>query len=393
MKRWTSILLVLLLLVPTIVVGQKSIKKLKKGLEDVRQSKRSAEKKLDATKKGIINVKEDLGALENRLQSVSNQLEDTTDQLEAAKKLQKKLEIELASANTEVLAKKAQAERRLRSIYKEGKPNVLEFFFGSKSAADLSTKEFIANRVEMADQKLFREFRGLREAARKKKEEQDNVVRRVNQLVSSQASKQEELNSAQRQKESYLEQLKERKGNLEEVLDELDSDAADIESEIRSAMARARAEEARRATEAKRKGEKYTPLPPRAKHSGGFARPTGGSITSRFGMRFHPILKYTRMHSGMDFGGGYGAPVYAAGAGTVISAGSKGSYGSTVVIDHGNGTSTVYGHLSRISVSEGQSVSTGTRLGSIGSSGLSTGPHLHFEVRVNGRAVDPMRYL
>lgn len=99
------------------------------------------------------------------------------------------------------------------------------------------------------------------------------------------------------------------------------------------------------------------------------------------------------MHSGIDFGGGYGAAVHAAGGGTVISAGSKGSYGSTVVIDHGGGLSTVYGHLSRISVSDGQTVSSGQRVGSIGSSGLSTGPHLHFEVRINGRAVDPMRFL
>jgi murein DD-endopeptidase MepM/ murein hydrolase activator NlpD len=99
------------------------------------------------------------------------------------------------------------------------------------------------------------------------------------------------------------------------------------------------------------------------------------------------------MHSGIDFGGGYGATVFAAGSGTVISAAKKGSYGNTVVIDHGGGLSTVYGHLSHISVSEGQSVSAGQRVGAIGSSGLSTGPHLHFETRVDGRAVDPMRYL
>ena len=391
MKHRFFLLLILLLTLPTLVVGQKSIKKLRKGLEDVKHSKRVVEKKLDATKKGIVNVKEQMGQLENRLQSVSNQLEDASDQLESAKLLQKRLASELERANAGVAAKKAQAERRIRSIYKEGKPNVLEFFFGSKSAADLSTQEFIASRVEMADRNLYNEFREAQKTVKKKKEEQDANVRHVQQLMATQESRQQELNAAQKQKEAFLGELKDKKVDLENILDELDSDAADIASEIRAAEARARAEEARRSKEATKKGEKYVPLAP--KHSGGFSRPTSGSITSRFGMRFHPILKYTRMHSGIDFGGGYGAAVHAAGGGTVISAGSKGSYGSTVVIDHGGGLSTVYGHLSRISVSDGQTVSSGQRVGSIGSSGLSTGPHLHFEVRINGRAVDPMRFL
>ena len=390
MKCAYLVALSIIILVPVVTLGQKSVHRLKKGLEDVKHSRRVTEKKLNATKAGINDVKVEMGAIENRLQSVSNQLEDATDRLSSAKARQGQLKQELDKANAGVVAKKSQVERRLRSIYKEGKPNVIEFFFGAKGAADLSTQEFIANRVEMGDRRLFAEFEAARDAARKKKEEQDAEVRHVRQLMSAQAEKQQELNSAQKQKEGYLQTLKSKKVDLENILDELDSDAADIEAEIKVAVARARAAESRKASEAKKKGVTYTP-PPR--HSGGLSRPTGGSITSSFGMRFHPILKYTRMHSGIDFGGGYGAAVYSAAGGTVISAGSKGSYGSTVVIDHGGGLSTVYGHLSRISVSEGQTVSTHQRVGSIGSSGLSTGPHLHFEVRINGRAVNPMNFL
>ena len=154
-------------------------------------------------------------------------------------------------------------------------------------------------------------------------------------------------------------------------------------------MARARAAEKRKATEAKKKGETYTP----PKFSGGFVRPTGGPTTSGFGSRYHPILHYTRMHSGLDFGGGYGAPVYAAASGVVIGASTRGGYGNCIIIDHGNGRSTVYGHLSRIMVSEGQTVTSHQRIGSIGASGLATGPHLHFEIRINGKAVNPARYL
>ena len=380
-----------ILLIPTFAVGQKSLKKLKQGLADVKHSKKVAEKKLEATKAGISDVKVQMGVIENRLQKVSNQLEDATDQLSIAKARQAQLSVELKKANDGVKTKKSQVERRIRSLYKQGKPNVLEFTFGSKSSADLSTREFIATRVEMGYRRVFAEFQAAQAAAKRKKQEQDAEVRHVGQLMATQESKQQELNSAQQSKESYLRTLKNKKVDLENILDELDSDAADIASEIRAATARARAAETRKKTEAKKNGTTYTPPP--SHRSGGLSRPTGGSITSRFGMRYHPILHYTRMHSGIDFGGGYGAAVYSAAGGTVISAGSKGSYGSTVVIDNGGGLSTVYGHLSRISVSEGQTVSAHQRVGSIGSSGLSTGPHLHFEVRINGRAVNPLGYL
>jgi murein DD-endopeptidase MepM/ murein hydrolase activator NlpD len=390
MKRLFALLLTALLLLPIATLGQKSMGKLKKGLAEVKKTKRTIEKKLDETKHGIQDVKGQMETLEVRLQKVSNQLEDTTEQLSASKAKQAKLKVELDKANAIVAEKKTQVEKRIRVIYKQGKPNVLEFAFGSKSAADLSTREFIARRVELADRQIFAEFRAVRESAKKKKEEQDAEVRKVEHLLVEHDAKQQELESAQKKKEEYLQTLNSKKGDLEVILDELDSDAANIEGEIRAAVARAEALEAKKMEAARKKGERYRPPP---KHSGGLSRPTGGSITSRFGSRFHPILKYTRMHSGIDFGGGYGAPVFAAAGGTVISAGSKGSYGSTVVIDHGGGFSTVYGHLSRISVSDGQTVSSGQRVGSIGSSGLSTGPHLHFEVRINGRAVDPMRFL
>lgn len=122
---------------------------------------------------------------------------------------------------------------------------------------------------------------------------------------------------------------------------------------------------------------------------GGMARPTNGRITSTFGMRRHPILGYKRMHSGIDFGGGYGAPIYAVTDGVVSIAGRHGGYGNFVKLNHGNGLGTGYGHMSRIAVRPGQRVSRGQVIGYIGSTGLSTGPHLHYELYRNGRAVNP----
>lgn len=123
------------------------------------------------------------------------------------------------------------------------------------------------------------------------------------------------------------------------------------------------------------------------------ARPVPGSIGSGFGPRVHPIYGTTRMHTGVDMHAGQGEPIHACRAGTVVISGSQGGYGNAVVIDHGGGMATLYGHQSRLNVSVGQHVEAGDVIGYVGSTGASTGPHLHFEVRLNGNPVDPAPYL
>ena len=122
-------------------------------------------------------------------------------------------------------------------------------------------------------------------------------------------------------------------------------------------------------------------------------RPSPGGWSSGFGPRIHPIFGTGRMHYGIDFHGSGGDPIYAASAGTVLTSGWRNGYGNTVVISHGNGYTTLYAHQSSIAVSAGATVAGGQVIGYVGSTGWSTGPHLHFEVRVNGTAVDPARYL
>ncbi|MBU4314388.1 MAG: M23 family metallopeptidase, partial [Actinobacteria bacterium] len=127
--------------------------------------------------------------------------------------------------------------------------------------------------------------------------------------------------------------------------------------------------------------------------SGKFAWPVAGSIQSGFGNRYHPIFGYNRFHSGIDIVASYGTLVKAADGGQVVQAGYFGGYGYSVMLYHGGGFATWYAHLSSINVSIGQSVQRGQVIGLVGSTGWTTGPHLHFEVRINGAAQDPRAYL
>jgi murein DD-endopeptidase MepM/ murein hydrolase activator NlpD len=126
------------------------------------------------------------------------------------------------------------------------------------------------------------------------------------------------------------------------------------------------------------------------RQTGGMTRPVPGGITSGFGMRFHPILNYSRMHQGVDLRATYGTPIIAVADGRVEFAGWHGGHGNAVELNHGGGLETLYGHMSRIAVHPGESVHRGMVIGYVGSTGLSTGPHLHFEVHRGGVAVNPL---
>ncbi len=127
--------------------------------------------------------------------------------------------------------------------------------------------------------------------------------------------------------------------------------------------------------------------------TGRFIAPVSGWVSSPYGWRTHPIFKRRIFHTGIDIASGYGVPIRAADSGEVIFRGWWGGYGNAIIIDHGTSISTVYAHLSRIVVNKNIKVSKGTIIGYVGSTGFSTGPHLHFEVRVKGKPVNPRLYI
>lgn len=170
---------------------------------------------------------------------------------------------------------------------------------------------------------------------------------------------------------------------LRAKLDAVDADIAEFEDELNGLEE----EQARVERLIEEEASKGGDVP------GILVRPVPGAITSGFGMRFHPILGYSRMHTGVDMTAAYGQEIKAAASGRVILASAYGGYGNAVIIDHGGGMTTLYAHQSQLNVSYGDQVSAGDIIGYVGSTGLSTGPHLHFEVRLSGVPVDPEDYI
>ncbi len=212
-------------------------------------------------------------------------------------------------------------------------------------------------------------------------EQQKNDISLLRQqLMASRAQYTEQL----QQQSVVVTRLRENRGALSAAIKQLDSDSDKVTELILQRVAAVQSAEAKAAREEALRA---------ARNAGKMLMPSQGPITSEFGSRFHPVLGYSRFHAGTDFGAEHGSPIQAAETGIVMFADWYGGYGNAVIIDHGDGLTTLYGHASRLDVSEGQLVKKGDVIAAIGTTGLSTGPHLHFEVRRDGEPVDPMAFL
>lgn len=217
-------------------------------------------------------------------------------------------------------------------------------------------------------------------------------------IVAERAAVKRQVDAEATKRRVLVERLEKDRRSYVAMVQNLEADSRNLEEELRQIAAAQRAaalaaERAAARDAAARRSAAAAPAAPAAPSTGAMQWPVTGPITSEFGWRTHPVFGTRRFHAGIDIGAGYGVPIVAARDGQVVSSGSMGGYGYAVVIDHGGGVATAYAHQSRLAVSAGQTVSQGQVIGYVGSSGYSTGPHLHFEVRVNGSPTDPMAYL
>lgn len=276
--------------------------------------------------------------------------------------------------------------RRLVDIYESDQATTIDVFLGAANVDDALDQVEFLNDIGVQDRRIATEVAHAKKevrVARAKTKKIRATVMSETSVISARTAQTREVRDVLVGARNDLAGQKQQKA---EDLSELSAEARAEAEEIDSLRASSAALTARiQAAQAARSSS--TPGPSATPSSSGLIWPASGGVTSPFGFR------WGRMHEGIDIGAPYGAAIHAAASGSVIYCGWEGGYGNLVVIDHGGNLATAYGHQSSIAVTCGQQVSQGQVIGYVGSTGHSTGPHLHFEVRVNGSPVDPLGYL
>ena len=332
--------------------AQKKKNEIESRIEGLSEEKRAVDEAADEATKAYKDVKKELDATEARI-------DENEDKLKVL--------------NKDFAVKRDQLAKRVRDIYINGQINYLDVLFGAKDFQDFFTRMDLLKRVIQQDYDLVQVVFAEKTAIETSQKELEKDKAAKEKLVVSAADRKKEAEKKQAAKQAIIDKMETDRATQERIINENLAASKEVEQMIRNS--------------------RYQPASPALSGGGALNWPLGGPITSPFGWRVHPITGASRFHSGIDIGGDYGDTIHAAGAGIVSYAGWISGYGYAVIIDHGGGISTLYGHNQALLVSEGQSVSQGQAIAECGSTGNSTGPHCHFEVRVDGEPVDPMGYL
>ena len=342
-----------------------------------------------------------IGSVSEQLRQIEEQLRQATAELGTIKEQRVAVENDitlnerqLAEAQKRLEGRESVFYKRVRDIYINGRLSYLDVVIGSKDFSDFANRLEVLKRIIDSDITLINEIKKERAdiEAHKQKLEADRA--KLVELEKAALAKQAEIEQKKAERNVVLQKAQNDRATAMQAIEELNASSAQVSAmlkERQAARAAAAAAAAAAATAQSSGGQGASDN--WVQGTGQLGWPVSGEITSPYGYRVHPIWGTTIYHSGIDIGVDEGTPVHAADGGVVVWSGWMGGYGYAVVIDHGNGLSTLYGHNSELAVDEGQSVAKGQVISYAGSTGNSTGPHVHFEVRVNGDPVDPMGYL
>lgn len=357
-------------------------------LSNIQQQITNEANKKSEAEKTIGTVYEQLHAIQRDLDTATAELKQVQAERIQLDKDITKTEAELKEAQARLQSREKVFYKRVRDIYINGRLSYLDVVVGSKDFSDFANRMEMLKRILQSDMDLINTIKTEREeiASKKAKLEEDRT--KVLELEKVAQEKQNVINQKKAERQAVLERAMNDRDTAERAYNELMASSASITAMLQQRAAERAAAAAAAASQGGGGGGATW-----VQGSGQLAAPVVAPITSDFGWRIHPIYGTRRLHAGTDFGVDEGTPVHAADGGVVVEAGWVSGYGYTVIIDHGNGMSTLYAHNSEVAVSPGQTVSKGQVVSYSGNTGGSTGPHLHFEVRINGEPTDPMGYL
>ena len=357
-------------------------------LSNIQQQMTNEANKKSEAEKTIGTVYEQLHAIQRDLDTATAELKQVQAERIQLDKDITKTEAELKAAQARLQSREKVFYKRVRDIYINGRLSYLDVVVGSKDFSDFANRMEMLKRILQSDMDLINTIKTEREeiASKKAKLEEDRA--KVLELEKVAQEKQNLINQKKAERQAVLERAMNDRDTAERAYNELMASSASITAMLQQRAAERAAAAAAAASQGGNGGGATW-----VQGTGQLAAPVVAPITSDFGWRIHPIYGTRRLHAGTDFGVDEGTPVHAADGGVVVEAGWVSGYGYTVIIDHGNGMSTLYAHNSDVAVSPGQTVSKGQVVSYSGNTGGSTGPHLHFEVRINGEPTDPMGYL
>lgn len=337
-------------------------------MEEMQERKAAARQRAESANVQLSEVMNSLNALQtqaNELQQKSNRLQEKIDdnQLQLTKKQQ------------EVDKRIHIYQKRLRDIYINGQINYLDVLLGAKDFSDFSSRMYLLQKIISSDLAMLDQLKKDLDEIDSRKKLLAAEMKEIQATQTELEAKKSRVNKLREQRAQVLYKAQEDEQSSQAEYDRLLAISENI-----AAMLRNLENNGGGASE-------------ESGGTGKFMWPCTGPITSYYGWRTHPIFGTTKYHSGMDIAVDTGTPIHAADSGTIVYSGWLGGYGNCVMIDHGSGLVSLYAHNSELNVNEGQYVTKGTVVAYAGSTGYSTGPHCHFEVRLHGELTEPLNYL
>ena len=352
-------------------VGAASIQDKQAELESIQQQLYNKDMERENAKKVVASATDRLIEAQSQLSVAQNELATVEEERED-------LEQQIDSNTVAIDKKKDQVKQRvnvyrgrLRDIYINGQINYLDVLLGAKDFSDFSSRMYLLKRVIASDISLLEDLKKKRAELEANQEILKSNMAKIKVVHSEVSSKQQLVAQKTSEREAAYNDALAEQERLDEEYNELMATSERIANMIRNL-------------------ESGGTISSSSIVSSGYAWPIAGEITSPFGWRVHPVFGTEKFHTGLDIAADYGDPIVASNSGTVIYADWMGGYGNAVMIDHGGGIVTLYGHNSSLAVYDGQQVAKGQIIAYAGSTGYSTGPHCHFEVRIHGEVTDPL---